>query len=77
MNLTLDKINLNQEVKIKKVNGNKEIRKRLFDLGFIPDMIVKPILVSPLKHMRAYQLGTSIYALREQDARIIVVEESE
>ena len=70
----LSDLKINDKAIIKSVNAcNKELR-RLYDLGFVKDSVVIPILVSPSKLIKAYLIKDSIIALRDSDASKIEVD---
>ena len=71
--MTLDKIGLNDCVVIDHIEGELSIKRRLFDLGFIPGAKVECVLVSPFKDPKAYQISGNTIALRRVDARNIEV----
>ena len=59
---------------IKKINSSDSEVRRLYDLGFVKDSVVIPILVSPSKLIKAYLIKDTIIALRNSDASKIEVE---
>ncbi|MBK5247063.1 MAG: ferrous iron transport protein A [Peptostreptococcaceae bacterium] len=72
--MTLDKLKVNQQGKIKNVGGQGAIRRRLLDLGLTPNTIIKIAKVAPLGdpilvNLRGYHL-----TLRKEEARYIYVE---
>lgn len=71
--MTLDKILLNEQVLICSIHGDSFMRRRLLDLGFIPGMFVKCVLVSPFRDPRAYQVAGNVIALRNIDAKNVEV----
>ena len=71
--MTLDMLNLNEEVLIKKVSGLELLKRRLLDLGFIPGEKTKCILISPFKDPKAYLINDNVIALRNLDAKNIEV----
>ena len=73
MYITLDKLKLNEEVIIKKINAQNNLRRRLLDLGFIPENKIKCVLISPFKDPKAYEINNNIIALRNIDAKNIEV----
>ncbi|MBE6154601.1 MAG: ferrous iron transport protein A [Firmicutes bacterium] len=73
MNTTLDMIALGHEVIIKKIRGKDKIRRRFFDLGFLPNNKVKCVLISPFKDPKAYKINENIIAIRNIDAKNIEV----
>lgn len=73
-NLTLDKTNIGDIVKITKINSDSDIKRRLNDLGIIKNSILKCVLKSPFKDPSAYLVRGTIIALRSDDSKNIVVE---
>ena len=61
-------------VKIKKVNGDNDLKRRLLDLGFLPNNWVQCVLISPLKDPKAYKINNSVITIRNKDAKNIEVE---
>lgn len=72
MIMTLDAISLNKEVVVEKVRDSS-LKRRLLDLGFIPNNKVKCVLISPFKDPKAYKINNNIIALRNKDAKNIEV----
>lgn len=56
-----------------RVDAQGFMRRRLFDLGFVPGTEVKAVRESPLGDPRAYLLRGAVYALRNPDAQQIQV----
>ena len=71
--MSLDQIKLNEEVIITKIIPST-MRRRLFDLGFLPGEEVKCVLISPFHDPKAYLINGNMIALRNIDARGIMVE---
>ncbi len=71
--MKLDQINLNEVVTILFIDKDASIKRRLFDLGFIPGEEVKCVLNSPAHDPKAYQINGSVIALRGVDAHHIEV----
>ncbi len=69
--MTLDKMMLNEEMTVKKVTGKDSIKRRFLDLGFIPGIKVKCVLISPFKDPKAYKVSGNIIAVRNNDAKYI------
>lgn len=69
--MTLDKMMLNEEMTVKKVTGKDSIKRRFLDLGFIPGIKVKCVLISPFKDPKAYKVSGNIIAIRNNDAKYI------
>ena len=72
--MTLDELNINEEMIVKKVTGKDSMKRRFLDLGFIPGATVKCVLISPFKDPKAYKVNGNILAIRKKDARYIEVE---
>lgn len=70
----LSDLKINDKAVIKSVNASNRVLRRLYDLGFVKDSVVIPILVSPSKLIKAYLIKDSIIALRNSDASKIEVE---
>ena len=71
--MTLNNILLGDRARILKVKGEDGMRRRLFDLGFIPGEEISCILVSPFKDPRAYLINGNVLAIRNKDAALIEV----
>ncbi|MDY3846366.1 MAG: FeoA family protein [Eubacteriales bacterium] len=56
------------------LTSDAPMRRRLYDLGFIPGAVVKCIMKSPLGDPRAYLVAGSIIALRRFDADKLITE---
>lgn len=72
--MTLNELNLNEDMIVKKVSGEESIKRRFLDLGFIPGIEVKCVLVSPFKDPKAYKINGNIISIRNNDAKFIEVE---
>lgn len=70
---TLDKIPLNQEVRIKDINCNGTIKRRILDLGMIEGTRIKPVFKSPLGDPTAYEVRGSLISLREEESQKIKI----
>ena len=73
MTETLNNICLDQEVIVKQIKGDGMLKRRLMDLGFIPEASLKCILISPFKDPKAYRINNNTIALRNIDAQNIEV----
>ena len=71
--MSLDQIKLNEEVVITELLSHP-MRRRLLDLGFIPGEKVKCVLSSPFHDPKAYLINGGMIALRNIDARGVMVE---
>ena len=73
MEITLNKLPINEIGKITKLKVKKNLKRRLQDLGLIENTIIKAMYKSPLKDPTAYQVRGSIIALRENDTKNIYI----
>ena len=69
----LTKLELNTPGFIKEINCNRSIKRRLLDLGLIPNTKIVPVLKSVSGDPIAYEIRNIILAIRKQDAEKIIV----
>lgn len=70
---TLNNVELEQEVKINKINCLGNVRRRILDLGMIEGTKIKPVLKSPLGDPTAYEVRGSLISLREEESKNIEI----
>lgn len=75
--ITLDKLPLNKAGKIIKTNVNKNLKRRLLDLGLIGDTKIKCLYKSPFNDPTAYLIRGSVIALRKSDTKDILIDYNE
>lgn len=73
--ITLDKLPLYSHGKIVSLNCIGPVHRRLLDLGLVQNTDIKSILKSPFGDPTAYEFRGSTIALREEDAKLILVSE--
>lgn len=71
---TLNELIFNKQGKIKQLHCNGDIRRRLLDLGMIPGTYIKPVLISPSGDPRAFEVRSTLLAIRKEDASTIEIE---
>ena len=71
--IPLSELNLNTAGFIKEINCNHNIKRRLLDLGLIPNTEITPIMKSVAGDPIAYEVRNIILAIRKQDADKIIV----
>lgn len=71
---TLNDLPINNLGYIKDINCNENIKRRLLDLGLIKGTKICPILISPSKDPRAFEIRGSIIAIRKEDAEKIKIQ---
>lgn len=73
--MTLQEARLNKKVIIKELRSQGSIRRRLLDLGILPNTEIEPIHTSPSGYMRAYFIKGTLIALRDSESSQIIVEQ--
>lgn len=71
--IPLTKLQLHQVGFIKEINCKNSIKRRLLDLGLIPNTKIIPIMKSIAGDPIAYEVRNIIIAIRKQDAEKIQV----
>lgn len=71
--MPLTKLKLNQTGIIKEINCKSSVKRRLLDLGLIPNTDITPILESIAGDPVAYEVRNIILAIRKEDADKIIV----
>lgn len=69
----LTQLPLNKSGKIKKIECNEGIKRRLLDMGLVNGTNIEPILVSPSGDPRAFLVRGTIIAIRKEDAKDIKI----
>ncbi len=69
----LTQLPLNKSGKIKSIECNEGIKRRLLDMGLINGTNIEPILVSPSGDPRAFLVRGTIIAIRKEDAKDIKI----
>ncbi|NLM62995.1 MAG: ferrous iron transport protein A [Mollicutes bacterium] len=70
----LSKLEINEKGIVKKINIEGEFRRRLLDLGLIPDTEVTVLQKSPFGDPVAYLIRGAVIALRREIVDKILVE---
>ena len=76
MNTNIENLNqlpLNKIGKIKKIDCEECIKRRLLDMGLVGGTNIIPVLVSPSSDPRAFLVRGSIIAIRKEDAENIII----
>ncbi|MCI9292566.1 MAG: ferrous iron transport protein A [Erysipelotrichaceae bacterium] len=71
--MTLSEAKLHEQIVVMYLENEGSIRRRLMDLGILPDTVMEPVLASPSGHMRSYFVKGTMIALREQESDCIYV----
>ena len=70
----LNELKIGQTAKIKKIETESSIKRRLLDIGLIPNSTIKCILKSPWNDPVAYEIKGTLIAIRTCDSKNILVE---
>jgi len=73
MDITLDKLPFKKNGIIKELNVKDDLKVRLLDLGFINNSKIKKLYKSPFNDPCAYLIMGSVIAIRNEDAKNIIV----
>ena len=76
MNCLKDAV-LNEEVFVVDIEHTALMKRRLMDLGFVPGTVVRPVLASLSRDMRAYVSKGCKSALRSEDSERILIKGKE
>ena len=71
---TLNNLSLGETALIIESKANKDIKKYLNNLGLSKNNKIKCLYRSPFKDPTAYQIKNVILAIREEDAKNIIIE---
>lgn len=71
---TLNELPMGKIGRVKEINTEDSMLRRLLDIGLIKDSLVKSVLKSPLGDPIAYEIKGAIIAIRNDDARGIQIE---
>ena len=72
--ITLDKIKIGDIANVLNINNSSLIKRRLQDLGIIKNSKIECVLNSPFNDPKAYLIKGCVIAIRNDDAKDILVE---
>lgn len=75
--ITLKNLKIGETALIKEIFIEGDLKKRLYELGFIKGSVVKCILKSPLNDPKAYFIKGTTIALRNDITKNIICEKEE
>ncbi|MBE7050534.1 MAG: ferrous iron transport protein A [Ruminococcaceae bacterium] len=67
-------IKVGEKCTVNRVESEDDMKRRLYDLGFVPGEKIECIIKSPLGDPKAYLVKNTLIALRCDDSRNIYVE---
>lgn len=71
--ISLSELLLNQKGIIEDIKCDENIKRRLLDMGLVKGTTIVPVLTSPSKDPRAFQVRGTIIAIRKEDADKIII----
>lgn len=72
--IPLNCLPLGKKAKVKLLTSDGIVRRRMLDLGLIPDTVVEAVQKSPFGDPTAYCIRGAVMALRSEEASKILVE---
>jgi Fe2+ transport system protein FeoA len=73
--MTLDMLKVGGVATVTAINSTNAERRRLLDLGILPGTQIENVMLSPLGDPVAYRIRSAVVALRNEQAKLIEVEE--
>ena len=71
--INLSQLPLNRNGSIQELKCEGNIRRRLLDLGLVKGTNITPVLISPSKDPRAFEVRGTIISIRKEDAKNIFI----
>ncbi len=71
--ISLDQIIINQPCKVIDIQSENMTKRRFLDIGIVPNAKIEKVLVSPFGEISAYSIMGATIAIRNQDAKEIIV----
>ena len=71
--INLSQLPLNKYGYIQELKCDGNLRRRLLDLGLVKGTKITPVLISPSKDPRAFEVRGTIIAIRREDAKNILI----
>ncbi len=72
--ITLNDISYSEKAKIKEINIEPSMKRRLIDLGLIEDTVVECVGKSPMGDPKAFLIRGAVIAIRSDDSSKIIIE---
>lgn len=69
--IRLNELKINKVGIIESINCDEALKRRLLDLGLIPNIKITPLFKSPLGDPIAYEFRGNIIAIRNEEANYI------
>lgn len=72
-NMTLDRLAIGNTATVTKINGQGAIRRRLMEMGIVPDTDIKMVRYAPLGDPLEFKLKGCLLSLRKGEAEIVEI----
>ena len=72
--MTLNDLKINHYGVVREVNTNKDIKRRLLDIGLTPGTKVESVLENIGKNLKAFMIRGALIALRNEDSKDVLVD---
>ena len=72
--INLNKLPIGVKAKVKYINNNESIKRRLLDIGLTRETLVERVFDNITKSLSAYNIRGALIAVRDDDAEKIIVE---
>ena len=73
--MNLFELKVGQKCLIDKVYENRNIKRRLLDIGLIPNTLVECVGISPLGDPKAFLIRDAVIVLRSADCNNILIKD--
>lgn len=71
----LSELHYGEQAVVDKILNCEDIRRRFLDIGIIKGTLIKCVGISPAKDPKAYLIRGGVYAIRQDDAKYILMRE--
>lgn len=71
----LNELSLGEKCIVERINNVGNIKNRFRDIGLIEKTVVECVGISPMGDPKAYLIRSAVFAIREDDAKKIIVSE--
>ena len=71
--ITLSDLHIGQSAVVRRLNNSAPMRRRLLDIGLVPNSVVSCVGISPGGDPAAYRICRAIVAIRREESRLVQV----
>lgn len=69
----LSDLTIGEEAIVKKIKSEENIKRRILDIGVIPNSKIKCVLISPSGNPKAFLIKGTVMAIRNEDSKNIII----